>query len=80
MAFRGRIQVTTEVKKMKLKKLPPNKCQINYYSDISILNLHLSVKLKLFSFSVGWQGWWAGGQYINCKRQHQLSLTVFVKF
>jgi hypothetical protein len=65
---------------MKLKKLPPNKGQINYYSDIRILNLHFSVKLKILSFSVGWQGGLAGGQYINGKRQHQLSLTAFVKF
>jgi hypothetical protein len=27
-----------KLKKMKLKKLLLNKCQINYYSDISILN------------------------------------------
>ena len=45
-----------KLKKMQLKKLPTSGCQINYYFIISILNLHFSVKFKIQSDSVGWQG------------------------
>ena len=45
-----------KLKKMQLKKLLTSECQINYYFGISILNLHFSVKFKIQSDSVGWQG------------------------
>jgi hypothetical protein len=36
-----------KLKKMELKKLPHRKGQIIYYTEISILNLHFSVKIKI---------------------------------
>jgi hypothetical protein len=36
-----------KLKEMQLKKLPTRECQINYYFEISILNLHFSVKFKI---------------------------------
>jgi hypothetical protein len=49
--------------------LPTLERQINNYFEISILNLHFSVKLKIQSDSVGWQGWWAVHKLQNVNKK-----------